>query len=161
MPTTCRVRLSWAVHTHHGSAFFADETPHLIDFDAYLAGFFFKRSGLPRRLGVQGVDEALEPGAGHADDTNDGAQAQALQEQPADEAAFLFGDRAFAWVGDEAVAAGTAAEGGRADGVDAVADDMGGGTTRAGRDRDRFGSCSVHIVSIPECRAKSHYPWRT
>src|SRR5262249_8661996 len=52
----------------------------------------FLRSRLPRGLGVQAVDEALEPGSGHADGADDGTQAQSLGEQPADEGVFFFED---------------------------------------------------------------------
>jgi hypothetical protein len=51
----------------------------------------------------------------------------------------------------------------RAGGVDAVADDMGSSTTRAGGDSDPLGRYSVHAVSIPLCRAEGRYPkksWR-
>jgi len=102
------------------------------------------------------VDETLEPRAGDADATDDGAEAESFQEQSPDEVAFFLGDGSFAWVGDEAVSAAATAERRGSGGVEAVADDMSGGTARAGRDRGRFSSCSVHTISI-SCRAKSHY----
>src|SRR5579875_1473932 len=108
--------------------FGTDETPQFIDFHPHLAGFFFKRAWLPGRLGIQRVDEALQPGSGDTDDADDGAQTEPFEEQTADEVVFFFGDGAFTWVGHEAMATAATAERRGADGVDAVADDRGDGT---------------------------------
>ena len=62
-----------------------------------------------------------------------------------------------AWVGDETMAADAAAERRGAGGVEAVTDDVGSGTTAAGRHRSRLRSCRVHAFSIRLCRAEGHY----